>query len=1790
MPAFLSRFLLVVALSGVSLPALALPTLGLGPFGPGVQDGSAPFDTDGACASDTAIAAAGDDCGEKNNQVRTQDTVTYNWSVTANNYTTGQANPENVIFEQVLTPSTNAVIAFERIPAICTEDGGGGTNPVSSITKSNGISTLTCNLGEFNEGAQLSFSSVVKISGESWNGTSFSSTQRVYSNEDDGITPNAVPATSADIGPIQISSRPRADLSSSGFRGYYLYGKREVNPAYGVENGYYTWINLRVATDQKTGTESIQQPFDFLMNVTATKGAENGDDYTSSGFEYYMISCAYNPYFWPGQVYGREAYGASNLTAYPLNRKVLESGTCSYSRDDVSQRASPYRISIDNADLSGSRFPEVAGGGIDLKAGPYYYTNTVARFFIPMRVIDMSDGVINGTGGIYIKSVLEDFNAKGVSGIDNYNGAKEPGYNGQAMPDGTISNNIAPAYPYELTTKGAFADYAFKTSTDLGSGYTLFVAGNNHSGQGLVAPGQAYANTLHFGNSGSTDLENPRTCLAFDNTTQKLTDRSNVGATAGTYAYVGTYTGSTGFDASNYIVEYGTVDISNDDPISGGYNDQLGRYEGDWSVQRAVRCDDGLTDWKTDPTQVGSGIDDVNVVRARLKDSVADSVALSSSQYIRFVTPLEIRQTFYKGTHDGELIPVGTTAAAFGSARDDQYWKNWTSRSYSPSPESSAAHYDGDRVTVARTTSRLDSESLTPEAAPGATSSTIAGKQIVWKLTTAIQSLLETPPDEENVQIINELPPEVSYNQSCTAEYTDEDGNVIGTPADLVQYNTDRDGNAKTGYTRLVWNLGTVTANDEIAPRVICTDSDPLVPNGTAVMNYAEIRGDTLISALSVRSDTHTITLEQIGSIQVSKEVDSTLDDVNDEQKYVLSWANFAPSFAIDAPTLIDVFPYNGDSNSNNARSPESEFSGVLELTGAPSTTWLGGEVDGAPLGTWYYTTDSPETINYDPDKNASTWVDEAALAGDFSNVTAIKFVSAYKLEKDGDPHQGMKASYTLKIGDSSDPESTFANKPGDKYSNLFTLDTQSLPAEQYLKSNTTTVEVASYYVGDLVFADVDGDLKYTDGIDIPVPDGVTVELRKKSDNSLVDTTTTGIVGRGRYVFADVGSGEFYVLIPASQFVDGAVLKSWDSLVTAAGTDDDINEIDDQDGYKAAAVVTAGVRTNSFTLSATEPLPGDVPKGNEPLGDNVAGLTMSRGDDFTNLTIDIGLKPALDFGDAPDSYGDAGHGLPFVPLVYLGTIAPDNELAPQNQANGGIDGTGDNKDGKLDEDGLTFIEAVNTTDTRLRTSVSVVNRSANDARVMVWVDFNQNGTFEASEAQSTTVSAGFGSVVQLEWSNLAAGTIKAGELWVRARISTDDNLTASNAAGALFDGEVEDYVLQVSGGVKVSGRVFIDADGDGVNDSGELGIVRHTVVLRETDSGVCQSAYTDSDGNYAFSAIPTGSYQVYQAQGESVPVPGDCDPAAVTNPLGYQSTSPDLLSFNVVATDVINQNFGEVKSPIFEPDHQSEILPGNVVFYAHRFSTPTAGAVRFTPADDLNTMAGWSHAIYRDGNCDGVLNGSEAAAPISGMNFGVGAGSSFCIINKVFAPANVPQGDRYRVTTTAAFSYASATASTVNLMVRDVTTAGANVSPAVPATPVIPEVPATTVDPATPEIAATPVTPAVGASRLVLRKTVQNATQNTDETETVNQAAPGDRLTYRIYYRNTGTGPITDLQVNDAVPNFTEYVLGSASCDGEPSGLNCSPNVSGSYLEWLFTGTLSGGAQGSVSYDVKVDE
>lgn len=304
--------LLIMLITSAFSQAVAVPSLSLGSFNvalddgslplyPGTLDGAAPFNVFGSCADITTQTIEGEDCGGGNGVVRTQDSVSHVWSITADNYDPGAPNLTDVVIEQILTPSTNAVIEFESLPVVCTSIGGGGTNPVSSIVKNaNGSSVMTCNLGEFIEGQQKSFTANVRVSGLSWNGSDYSSSQRVYSlGADDNE--NATGASYADIGPIRISAQPAYDLirsitTTQGFYNTSSVSYKAVKDLDGdgsldSEPGLYTYGLLRLAAARKSGVESLQQPIVFQDSFQAKALSENGADYP---LELYVNQCLYN--------------------------------------------------------------------------------------------------------------------------------------------------------------------------------------------------------------------------------------------------------------------------------------------------------------------------------------------------------------------------------------------------------------------------------------------------------------------------------------------------------------------------------------------------------------------------------------------------------------------------------------------------------------------------------------------------------------------------------------------------------------------------------------------------------------------------------------------------------------------------------------------------------------------------------------------------------------------------------------------------------------------------------------------------------------------------------------------------------------------------------------------------------------------------------------------------------------------------------------------------------------------------------------------------------------------------------------------------------------------------------------------------------------------------------------------------------------------------------------------------------------------------------------------------------
>ncbi len=1408
-------------------PALAsaTPALNLGPFGPnnGTVDGTAPFNVLNGCGGDAGNRqTAGEDCGEANLVVRNQDVVAHSWSVTANNYAPGAENLKNVILEQTITPADGAVIAFERIPVVCTTAGGGGSSPVSNIvTNPDGSSKLVCNLGEFTEGQQKSFSVYVKVSGKSPNDSSYTSEQRIYSLDSAGVE-NATPDDSPKVGPILISAAPAYDLihSISSTQGLYNRdpGKRDVGN--GLEMGYYTYMMIRVAATRKTGVEAITQPFSFDNVITATH-TDGVTPYPE--FEYHITQCIPQPSGWGGEVWGNETMYADQ----PQNTKVIDSGTCEYTRSNPADPTSDYSFTIKDADLSGNRYPtKTVYGGSDLTAGPYYVVNHRVQIWIPFRTIDGEDGVMgNNNGQVKVSSALEGFDPNGVSGTSNFGALKEPGFGGALMDDGTRSNNLLGPTDYPIFPAGSFCDYYFDRDTDSGANYTYLPTQSGwHSGDGEVEPGQNFHNKIHYGNAGSVNLTNPVACMAFDNSTMKPVTRDKIGASAdGVYAYVGTYAGE-GFDHTKYMVEYAHADVTGDDVLDGDHNGTndydlaSGRYIGDWTKSAALRCDDAVPPggWFTDINAVPGGLDKVNMVRVRLKNPAAD--ALEPGQWIRFNLPLEARNTFNGGPQNGQQIPIGTVLASFGAVKSDQWANTWYpgtggARPYIPMPETGAC--DGDRVTLNRVSLRIDSESLTPVAASGKTASTLAGKQIVWKLNTSAQSRQSTAV-ANNVKIIDVLPPLASYSASCTLEQA---GN---TPPSLIEYNTDKDGNAAPGYTRLTWNLGDVTANSVIAPRIFCTDTDSLAPNNSNVVNWASIRADNVSFSASRQQDDHTITLEQSGSIQLSKKVDMPLDALNDDQVHTISWSNFAASFSINPPTVIDVLPFmsgGGDgSSSKSPRTPASDFHGKLVLTSKPTIAWLDGTTPGggdphAELGTWYYTADAPETVNYDPDNNTSNWCTEAQFGSagcpaDLSKTTALKFVSNYALERDGNPRQGMKSTFTLQAGDTVDPNSAKANKPGDLYTNRFTMDSTSLPGDQFLRSNNVSVQVAAYSIGDFVFADNNQNGIYDAGTDAPAPDGVTVDLYDSADKK-VATTTTGLVGAGRFLFEPLAGGSYYVKIPASQFQSGGKLFGWQASVVPDGAKeaDDKNETVDQHGYVSGTLTANGVRTGLLELSANPPPPGGVPTGNEPMGDNAGGITDPTGDDFSNLTLDIGLVPP------PASLGD--------------TVWND---VNQN----GVQDVG--------EQGLSNV------------LVKLLDKDG--------VELKNMRTDAAGKYQFSNLAAGSYYVEVVKPAGYTHSPQDQG-----ADDTSDSDVAVATGRSALitlgFGMDNPDVDAGLYKAASIGDRVWLDANGDGKQDPTETtNLANVTIVLQNSVGTTLATTQTDANGSYLFTGLMPGIYKV----------------------------------------------------------------------------------------------------------------------------------------------------------------------------------------------------------------------------------------------------------------------------------------------------------------------------------------
>jgi uncharacterized repeat protein (TIGR01451 family) len=98
-------------------------------------------------------------------------------------------------------------------------------------------------------------------------------------------------------------------------------------------------------------------------------------------------------------------------------------------------------------------------------------------------------------------------------------------------------------------------------------------------------------------------------------------------------------------------------------------------------------------------------------------------------------------------------------------------------------------------------------------------------------------------------------------------------------------------------------------------------------------------------------------------------------------------------------------------------------------------------------------------------------------------------------------------------------------------------------------------------------------------------------------------------------------------------------------------------------------------------------------------------------------------------------------------------------------------------------------------------------------------------------------------------------------------------------------GGFEEWNLQSAG--SLTGTKFLDADDDGVKDPGESGMAEVTIFLDLDNDGVLdadeRSTVTDVNGNYTFSGVPLGTWQIDEVvPADSHQTTGDFETATIT--------------------------------------------------------------------------------------------------------------------------------------------------------------------------------------------------------------------------------------------------------------------------------------------------------------------
>ena len=750
---------------------------------------------------------------------------------------------------------------------------------------------------------------------------------------------------------------------------------------------------------------------------------------------------------------------------------------------------------------------------------------------------------------------------------------------GQVVYD-EVSRTLTSALPitgYKAYTNAAGNAWADNATVASGTRVQSWVEGSYDAGvgnnpdwpaRGVQAPGAA--DTRGF------PVDGAMVCDVFDVSTWRLD-----GAATST---------STGLDnPGEWVIEY-AVGSNAVDTQTGPRTGGLFPVNRSALVEDATGCRQHDGPWETNPAAFGTDwADRVNMVRMRPADP-------DHTEYAGFRlalrTPLVARSFYNGGPNGGEAILTGVRLSNVGGWSTGLRGTGWTTMQ-------KETRYQGMQLAVAKSVGQA---------------TYLPGQDAIWNLSIGINNAA-IGAVMENVRLVDTVPTGLTFNEACTRSRLPAGVTVDFNPA----------------TREVTFNLGDITATAQNywvrtggTAIQLCATLDTIAQPGDTYVNTVQAMSPSSENAPTAQASTRAAGSGQMG---IFKDVDKPFVASGETYRWSIDWANTSSVIAFNPPDLIDVLPWNGDAQAG-AGSLRSQFAtdyeGLAELTGplSPPTLIRGGT--GAVAGTWYYSTVDPSVLNHDP-RHASnanpaatggTWR-TAAEIGDFGDVTAIRFVSSGVLAAG----TRVRAQIPM-ISTSADLNNVYVNR-AQIFSSTF--------PNQPLLSNEPYVQMPGFTLGDLVWADRNGNGRFDTGEQ--GLGGVTVEV-VDSGGEVVTTATTD--ARGRWSATRIPAGTYTVHIPAVMFRDGGPLARYVVRTVGSGGQDTENERSDNNNTAAPDPAVTGLHSTPVTLSyayANDRLIG----ADGPTGDDVADLAPPLiPDSFSTFTVDLALMaaPSIDIEKA----------------------------------------------------------------------------------------------------------------------------------------------------------------------------------------------------------------------------------------------------------------------------------------------------------------------------------------------------------------------------------------------------------------------------------------------------------------------------------------------------------------------------------------------------------------------------